>query len=248
MSDTPGSGRKVVIISGTTGGLGKALTEVFASADYSVIGLYHSDINGAQALERDFLKKQYCGTFLQCDISQDESWVEVEKTLRDGRETARITLINNACAFFTPRPLHLLNWPDFEQQLNVALKGAFLGLRHLLALMVRAGSGTVINVGSSALQSAPKGFAAYLAGKAALDALSRVAANEYGARGIRVLSLHPGFMDTPLTARWSPHLRQLIAGQSGALLSTGDVAQSVLWAAEGPRIYDASTRSSSISS
>jgi 3alpha(or 20beta)-hydroxysteroid dehydrogenase len=86
---------------------------------------------------------------------------------------------------------------DWERVLSVNLTGALLGIQAVLPLMPAGGS--IVNVGSAAALSAHYP-AAYTVSKWGLRGLSRVASMELGPRGIRVNSIHPGFIETPMTA------------------------------------------------
>jgi len=126
-----------------------------------------------------------------------------------------LTLVNNATAPFVPKPLHLLTWRDFDDQLAVALRGAFQASLAVLRTMVASRRGTIINVLSTAIYDAPRGFAAYAVAKQAQLALTRALAAEYGGRGLRIFAVAPGFMDTPMTAAWPTMLRESVARAEG---------------------------------
>jgi 3alpha(or 20beta)-hydroxysteroid dehydrogenase len=107
-------------------------------------------------------------------------------------------LVNNA-GVYAVRPLADESVDGFERVLRVNLTGTFLGIREAAAAMADGG-GSIVNISSSAgLQGAP-GLAAYASSKWAIRGLTKVAALELGARGIRVNSVHPGAVDTPMIA------------------------------------------------
>ena len=111
--------------------------------------------------------------------------------------------------------MHQLQWRDFEHNLNVAVKGAWLCSQGLIRPMLKKGNGVIVNILTSAVEGAPpKGFAAYVTAKHALRGLTLALAAEYGPRGVRVWSASPGFMDTPLTASWDERLRDAIRSVS----------------------------------
>src|SRR4030095_205967 len=80
----------------------------------------------------------------------------------------------------------------------VNLKGIFLGLRHVLPVMLRQGHGTIVNTGSIASARGLAGARAQTASKHAVIGLTRTAASEVGASGVRVNAVMPGVIDTPL--------------------------------------------------
>jgi NAD(P)-dependent dehydrogenase (short-subunit alcohol dehydrogenase family)/acyl dehydratase len=188
-----------VIVTGGTKGLGRELSLAFGRAGYEVLALYRSDAAAAQSLGAELAAAGLRGRAVQHDVTQ-EGFPELPAC-------RNLVLINNAAAAFEPRPLHLLEWKDYEDALGVAVQGAFRASQALLRPMIRAGRGTIVNVLSSAIFQVPKGFGAYVPAKFALLGLTRSLAAEYSPRGLRIFSVSPGFMDTPLTRAWTPALR-----------------------------------------
>jgi NAD(P)-dependent dehydrogenase (short-subunit alcohol dehydrogenase family) len=93
--------------------------------------------------------------------------------------------------------------------------------------MLKKGGGTIVTVSTSALSNTPaKGFAAYLAAKGALRAFTASIAAEYRSRGIRVFSVAPGFMATPLTQSWHAAFREA-ALRSSVAADPATVARSI---------------------
>jgi NAD(P)-dependent dehydrogenase (short-subunit alcohol dehydrogenase family) len=137
-------------------------------------------------------------------------------------------LIANACAPFTPKPFHLIDWREVSTQIDVNVKGTFLTFKRLLPFMVKSGGGAVVSVLTTAVSSPPKGFAAYVTTKSALEGLTKAWAAEYAARGLRAFAVSPGFMETSLTAEWSDHLKASIYSDKEAVQKPSDVAASIL--------------------
>lgn len=200
---------RVVIISGATKGLGRALALDFGRNGYQVIGLYHSDHAAATEVRTQFTAEQLNGTFRQQDITS-ENFAAVQPFL-ELPEGAQLTLINNACAAFSPQPLHLLRWQDFQSSFDVAVRGTWNCTQLVLRPMLKRSRGTIVNVLSDVVNdSPPKGFAAYVTAKYALQGLTRALASEYSSRGLRVFSVSPGFMETALTSAWDERLKTAI--------------------------------------
>lgn len=197
---------QVAVITGATKGLGRALSLAFAMADYEVIGVYRSDSVNAARIESEFQVMGLRGQFIRQDVVEDGRWAEFDEAINANRNKD-VTLIANASIPFIPKPFHLNEWADYAAQLEVNVKGTLNTFRRLLPEMIRQRCGTLISVLSSALDTSPKGFAAYLTAKSALKGLVEAAAAEYSGRGIRVFSVSPGFMKTPLTDNWSNHLK-----------------------------------------
>lgn len=222
---------KVAIITGATKGLGRALSLVFAEADYQIIGVYHSDTTAAETLQSEFEEQGFQGTFTKQDITVDGAWNEFDELIKAHRDK-EFTVIANACTPFVPKPIHLIEWPEVSGQVDINLKGTFLLLKRTLSLMAKGGSGTVISILTSALNPPAKGFSGYLCAKAALQALTKGIAVEYGGRGIRAFSVSPGFMKTALTDGWSDHLKALANTGGGEMQQPAEVASTILKLAE----------------
>ena len=217
----------VAVITGATKGLGRELSFAFARAGYCVIGLYSCDEQAAESVRNEFLCEGLCGNFIKQDITDEEGWAEFDEKVKSVGK-ADLTLIANACVPFVPKPFHQLTWSEMSELIDVNVKGTYLTLNRLLPMMIKARSGTVISVLSTALKTCPKGFAAYLTAKSALAALTASAAAEYSERGIRFFSVSPGFMETSLTRSWNDHLISAVVTNSGGIQRPADIAAEIL--------------------
>jgi 3-oxoacyl-[acyl-carrier protein] reductase len=180
----------------------------FAHAGQQIIGLYASDDEAAEQLRRDLLRLSADSLVIRHDITTEDAAVWERAEIQ---QAEALVLINNAAAPFTPQPFHLLSWDHVQAGLDVALKGSWLCSRAVLRPMARAGGGAIVNVLSAAVHGLPpKGFAAYATAKHALRGLTLALAAEYAAKGIRVLSVSPGFMPTALTAGWDARLLEVM--------------------------------------
>jgi 3-oxoacyl-[acyl-carrier protein] reductase len=204
--------KRTVIITGGTKGLGREMSLAFARAGYCVLALYSSDEAAAGKLTADLAEIKATGFAVRYDVRSDDPsiWNRTEIQTADD-----LTLVHNACAAFTPVPMHQLAWSDFERNLLVAVKGAWLCSQSLIRAMLKNKRGAIVTILTAALEGAPpKGFAAYAVAKHALRGFTLALAAEYAARGLRVFSVSPGFMETSLTAQWDPRLRAAIRTHS----------------------------------
>jgi len=207
--------KRTVIITGGTKGLGRELAMAFGRAGYFVVALYASDELAANEFSAALTVANISGLALRHDVRSGETaiWSRPEIQKADG-----LTLVNNACAVFSPTPMHQLNWQDFENNFQVAVKGAWGCSLPLIRLMIKNGQGAIVNVLTSAIEGAPpKGFAAYVTAKHALQGFTLALAAEYAARGVKIFSVSPGYMDTPLTQQWDSRLRAAIRANSGRI-------------------------------
>ncbi len=111
----------------------------------------------------------------------------------------RLDLLVHAAGITRDDLMLKLSAADFEEVLQVNLKGAFLCSQAALKLMVRQREGHILHIGSFSALSGPAGQANYAAAKAGLIGLTQSIAAEYGPRGIRANCVLPGFLDTPMT-------------------------------------------------
>jgi NAD(P)-dependent dehydrogenase (short-subunit alcohol dehydrogenase family) len=203
------SGLGRALVAGGTKGLGGELSLALAGRGHEVVALYHSDDHAAASLQASLATATPPGRCRRHDLRADAAPLADEL---DG--ASRLTLVYNAGAPFSPTPFHLLRWEDVAAQLSVGVEGAFRLSQLVLPRMVRLKGGTIVFVLTTAVSMTalpPRGFGAYATAKFALLGLARAVAAEYHARGVRVLSVSPGFMETPLTAGWDARIRALVA-------------------------------------
>lgn len=137
--------------------------------------------------------------FVIHDVTSEADWAAaVAKTLeRFGRLSI---LVNNAGVAGGGLDLLTHSLEDWRRILSINLDGVFLGLRHCGPVMAAKGGGSVINLSSILGKVGMAGAAAYCASKGGVVLLTKAAALEWAPLGIRVNSVHPGFIDTPMVA------------------------------------------------
>jgi NAD(P)-dependent dehydrogenase (short-subunit alcohol dehydrogenase family) len=133
-------------------------------------------------------------------------------------------------------PLIELTETQWNTVLDVCLKGVFLSLKHVARQMMAGGKGgVIINVSSINARQPAEGLSAYCTAKAGVEMLTRCAAMELGSKGIRVVGIGPGIVDTPLTQyqRDHPEVRQAFLANipMGRIGTPRDVANAALFLA-----------------
>jgi NAD(P)-dependent dehydrogenase (short-subunit alcohol dehydrogenase family) len=182
---------KTVIITGAARGIGLASTKLFAQEGATV---YAADISIPDDAE------MIAGvTWVALDVTQDEQWnALVERVVG---EAGRVdVLLNNAGMVGSYESIDTISLEDWHRVIDLNLNGTFLGVRHVVPVMRAHGGGSIVNVSSMwGIIGAP-GVAAYTASKGAVRLLSKNAALSFVGDGIRVNSLHPGIIATPMIA------------------------------------------------
>jgi NAD(P)-dependent dehydrogenase (short-subunit alcohol dehydrogenase family) len=187
---------KVAIVTGGAGMIGLATAQCLAAAGADVMLV---DINAAALAEkRDAVAAQgvRVETFVADVGKAGDVAAYVARALAVfGRIDA---FFNNAGIEGKLAPTHEYDEEEFDRIIAVNLKGVFLGLRHVLPVMMRQGRGAVVNTGSIASERGLAGACAYNASKHGVIGLTRTAASEAGPHGVRVNAVMPGVIDTPL--------------------------------------------------
>ncbi|MFF4448131.1 SDR family NAD(P)-dependent oxidoreductase [Streptomyces sp. NPDC001502] len=187
-------GGKVVVITGAGRGQGAAEARLCAEAGARVVVTdVREDEGRAVAAE---LGGQ--GLYVRHDVADAASWATVVKeTIRTfGTVSA---LVNNAALWRTAH-VEQQRLEDFEALLRVNLLGPFLGIQAVAPLLRAGGGGSVVNISSTAGLVGIPGHAAYGSTKFGLRGLTRSAALDLAGDRIRVNSVHPGAVDTPMVA------------------------------------------------
>ncbi|MFI9551777.1 glucose 1-dehydrogenase [Nonomuraea endophytica] len=185
---------KVVVVTGGARGMGAATARRCAAAGASVV------VTDVLAEEGTATAKEIGGRFLPHDVTSEADWARVVD------ETGPFHgLVNNA-GVVSSQPIEQTALDDFERVLKVNLTGVFLGLRAAVGPMREAGGGAIVNLSSVAGLFALPGTSGYGASKWGVRGLTKIAALEFAAARIRVNSVHPGMIVTPMTEQFGATL------------------------------------------
>lgn len=223
---------KVALITGAATGIGRAAALLFAREGASVLV---ADIaaGAGEAVVAEIGEFGGVATFVHTDVA-DEAQVAamVEECLaRFGRIDCAV---NNAGVAGPTAPLHEVSLADWQRTLAIDLGGVFLCMKHEIAAMRRQGAGAIVNTASGAGVVAAPGMAPYCAAKHGILGLTKTAAVENAAFGIRVNAICPGATDTPmlqgaLAADESVRRMILRSVPGGRMGDAAEVAEAALW-------------------
>ena len=204
---------KVVMITGASSGIGRATALAFGRQGAKIcIG----DVSAGAGETVELIKKEGGeALFVKTDVTQASS---VEALVRATVDAfgALDCAFNNSGILPPTKPLAETEDSDFDKVIAVDLKGVFLCMKYEIRHMLKAGGGAIVNTASVAGVVGDPGMSPYVAAKHGVIGLTKAAAVDYAAKGIRVNAVAPGLVETPMTAGWlnDPAYRQMVVGNS----------------------------------
>jgi len=224
---------KVALVTGGGRGLGQSCANILASKGASVV---IADIDPAtgEAAASTIRASGGQASFVRADVSREDN-VAAMVAHADQTFGGLDLAINNAVRDLGKRtPLADIDTADWERVMAVNFTGVFLCMKHEIRAMQARGGGAIVNIGSGNEHTAERGLSWYLAAKQGIYAMTKCAALDYGAEGIRINAVAPGPMWTPLmreTAAKSPgHLDRHIAHVPlGRIGEPEEVAEAAVW-------------------
>ncbi|NKJ73360.1 glucose 1-dehydrogenase [Rhizobium leguminosarum bv. viciae] len=232
---------KGAVVTGAASGIGKAIATAFIEAGASVV---LCDLN-AKALDEATRELGDRAIGRVTDVSDED---QVEGALRAAHDTfGSLDVVVNCAGFGAITPLTELSADKWRAVQAVTLGGVFFGVKHGARIMIEQGRpGVIINISSVNARQPGEGQAAYCAAKAGVDMITRCGALELGARGIRVVGIAPGLVETPLTRKEleNPAMRDLFLGvipMNRAVAAEEIAAASVFLASDKARSINGDT-------
>lgn len=189
---------KVALITGAASGLGAESARRLAREGASVV-LTDLAIEAGEALADEIADAGGAALFIEQDVTDEAGWASVVDQALD--RFGRIdVLVNSAGISGSGGALLETTYAAWRQILAVNLDGTFLGMHAVAPVMVEAGAGSIINLSSILGKVGSPGAPAYCASKGGVLMLTKATALELAPAGVRVNSVHPGFIETPMVS------------------------------------------------
>lgn len=194
--------KKVVLITGALAGIGRATALAFAEQGARVVVAGRREEAGIALAKELLAKGAEAAEFVKVDVRHDDQVrAMVDRTVKlYGRLDVAV---NNAGAVGTPGPLISQTQESYAAVFDTNVLGVLLSMKYELDVMLKQGSGNIINISSTFGQRGGIGASIYAASKHAVEGLSKAAALEAAAAGVRVNVVAPGPVDTDLLDQFS---------------------------------------------
>jgi len=187
---------KVALVTGGALGIGRACAKLLAAEGASVAVTDLLDTEG-RALVKEISESGGNAIYLHLDVTVEQNVQEVFSTVQDKLGPITV-LVNNAGISGVNKPTHEVSSEEWDSVMKVNIKGVFFCTKHVLPQMMNLGKGSIINLSSIyGIVGAPD-IPPYHASKGAVRMMTKTDALIYAPHGIRVNSVHPGFIWTPL--------------------------------------------------
>lgn len=187
---------RVALVTGAASGIGKATSQRLASEGAAVVVTDLQDAAG-EAVASGIRDDGGRAIFVHHDVSEEAGWEAALQATKE--EFGRLDVLVNNAGIGDTAPIEETDLDEYERTIAVDQTGVFLGMKLAAPMLIDSGHGSIINV--SSIFGTTGGFGAspaYHAAKGAVTTLTKNAALHWAAEGIRVNSIHPGFIDTPL--------------------------------------------------
>lgn len=187
---------KVAIVTGAAGGMGKADALLFAKegAKLAITDLQQDKL---QEVVREIKQNGGEAIGFSHNVASEEDWIRVvEETVA---HYGKIDILVNNAGISSAIPFLETSVEQWDKVMSINVTGTFLGQKHVIPHMIGNGGGSIVNISSIAGLTGGSGAGAYTASKGAVRMLTKATAIDYAKHGIRVNSVHPGYIATPMT-------------------------------------------------
>ncbi|WP_136604121.1 SDR family NAD(P)-dependent oxidoreductase [Paenibacillus dokdonensis] len=187
---------KVAIVTGAAGGMGKADAMILAQEGAKVVVTDIQEDKVNEVVE-EINKNGGEAIGFRHNVTSEEEWQHiVDETVK---KWGKIDVLVNNAGISLAKKLVDTTAQDWDKVMSINLTGGFFGLKHVIPVMQKNGGGSIINISSIAGLTGSNGAGPYTASKGAVRMLTKAVAIDYGKDNIRCNSIHPGYIETPMT-------------------------------------------------
>ncbi len=223
---------RVALVTGAASGIGAATARRLA-AEGAYVALTDIQDPAGEAIAGELSDGGAEAIFVHHDVSDEESWVMALAAVRE--KWGRLDILVNNAGKGDTAPIEEATLEDWEATIAVDQRSVFLGMKLAAPMLLESGHGSIVNISSIFGTSGGFGTSpAYHAAKGAVRTLTKNAAVHWAQEGIRVNSIHPGFIDTPMLAQAKgTELEGLLTTTTpmGRLGRPEEIAATVAWLA-----------------
>lgn len=228
---------KVAIVTGASRGIGAEIAKKYASLGATVVINYQGSQDKAEAVKEEIIAAGGNAITYKCDVS---SFEQCEAFIKDiYSQYKKIDILVNNAGITRDGLLMAMSEEDFDDVININLKGTFNCIRFVSRFMMKQRSGKIINMSSISGVMGNAGQANYSASKAGVIGLTKSAARELAARNINVNAIAPGFIETDMTDKLSEDVKSAAVKQIplGKFGQTKDIAEMAAFLASSNSDY-----------
>ncbi|UVI33835.1 SDR family NAD(P)-dependent oxidoreductase [Paenibacillus spongiae] len=229
---------KVAIITGAAGGMGKADAILFAKEGAKVV-ITDLQEEKLQETVQEIVRSGGEAVGFTHNVTSEEDWIRIvdETIARFGK----IDILVNNAGVSNATPMLDMTVEQWDKTMAINVTGTFLGQKHVIPHMIKNGGGSIVNISSIAGLTGGSGAGAYTASKGAVRLLTKATAIDFAKHNIRVNSVHPGYIKTPMSIELmaDEKMKQWFLSQSPLprLGEAEDIANGVLFLASDESSY-----------
>lgn len=228
---------KIALVTGAGRGIGRAIAETFAAQGAYVYLNYHGSKEAAEEAVSRIVKDGGRAEAVQCNVADFQACGEMIAQIM--KKSGRLDILVNNAGVTKDGMLMKMSEEDYDQVLDINLKGTFHTIRHASRYLIRQRTGRIINITSVSGVLGNAGQANYSASKAGVIGLTKSAARELASRGICVNAVAPGYVETDMTKVLPEQVRVQMLSQIplGRAAVPQEIANVVLFLASEQSAY-----------